>query len=94
MAPAKIIMTLWVVWKNPVKLLIKLDAEDAENTQDLDDGATGDIYYERIEMPFNSLMTKFFDASNINDLMERMLHTLRHRLKIVNFPRVVLHWIK
>ena len=34
---------------------------------------TGDIYYEKIEMPFNSMMTEFFDASNINDLIERML---------------------
>ena len=43
------------------------------NAQDLDDDTTRDIYYERIEMPFNSLMTEFFDASDINDLIERML---------------------
>ena len=69
----KIIMTLWVVWKKPIKRLIKLDPEDAKTAQDLDDGTTGDIYYKKIEMLFNSLMTEFFDASDIKDLIERML---------------------
>ena len=72
MGSVKIIMTLWVVWKKPIKLLIKLP-EDAKNAQELDDGTTDDIYYEKIEMPFNSLMTEFFDASDINDLIECML---------------------
>ena len=44
---AKIIMTLWVVWKKPIKLLIKLP-EDEKNAQELDDGTTDDIYYEKI----------------------------------------------
>ena len=73
MGSAKIIMTLWVIWKKPIKLLIKLDPEDAKNAQGLDDGTVGDIYYKKIEMPFSSLMTEFFDASDINDLIERML---------------------
>ena len=72
MGSAKIIITLLVVWKKPIKLLIKLDPEDVKNAQDLDDGTTGDIYYERIEMPLNSLMTEFFDANDINDLIECM----------------------
>ena len=50
---AKIIMTLWVVWKKPIKLLIKLDPEDSKDAQDLDDGT----YYKTTEMPFNNLMT-------------------------------------
>ena len=54
--PVKIIMTLWVIWKKPIKLLVK-DPEDAKNAQDLDDGTTDGIYYEKIEMPFNSVMT-------------------------------------
>ena len=33
----------------------------------------GDIYYEKTEMPFNSVMTEFLDASDITDLIERML---------------------
>ena len=66
MGSVKMIMTLWVIWKKP---LIK----DAKNAQGLDDGTTDDIYYEKIEMPFNNMMTEFFDASDINDLIERML---------------------
>ena len=73
MGSAKLIMTLWVVWKKPTKLLMKLDPEDAKTAQGLDDGTSGDFYYKKIEMPFNSLMTEFFDASDINDLIERML---------------------
>ena len=80
MGSVKIIINLWVVWKKPVKLLIKL------NTEDLDDGTTGDIYYERIEMPFNSLMTEFFDASDINDLIERMLAYIKAQTENPKFP--------
>ena len=47
MGSAKIIMLLWVVWKKPIKLLIKLGPEDAKTAQNLDDGTTGDIYYEK-----------------------------------------------
>ena len=71
MGSAKIIMTVWVIWKNPIKLLIKLP-EDTKNAQELDDDTTDDIYYEKTEMPFNRLMTGFFDASDINDLIERI----------------------
>ena len=67
--PVKIITILWVIWKKPIKLLIK----DAKNAHGPDDGATDDIYYEKIEVPFNSVMTEIFDASDINDIMERML---------------------
>ena len=72
MGSAKIIMTLWVRWKKRIMPLIELDPEDAKNAQDLDDGITGDNYI-RVEMPFNSLMTEFFEASDINDLIQRML---------------------
>ena len=70
MGSAKIIMTLWVRWKKRIMPLIELDPEDAKNAQDLDDGITGDNYI-RVEMPFNSLMTEFFEASDINDLIQR-----------------------
>ena len=86
-------MTLWVVWKKPIKLLIKLP-EDAKNAQELDDGTTDDIYYEKIQMSFNSLMTEFFDASNISDLIERMLAYIKAQTEILSFLRVVLHQIK
>ena len=76
MGSAKIIMTLWVRWKKRIMPLIELDPEDAKNAQDLDDGITGDNYI-RVEMSFNSLMTEFFEGSDINDLIERMLAYIR-----------------
>ena len=85
MGSAKIIMTLWVIWKKPIMPLIELDPEDAKNAQDLDNGITGDNY-ERVEMPFNSLMTEFFDASDINDLIERMLLYIKAQTKNPKFP--------
>ena len=36
MGSTKIIMTLWILWKKPIKLLIKLGSDDT----------TDDIYYE------------------------------------------------
>ena len=85
MKPAKIIMTLWVIWKKRIEPLIELDPEDAKNAQDLDDGTTGDSYI-RIEMPFNSLMTEFFEASDINDLIERMLAYIKAQTENPKFP--------
>ena len=76
MGSAKITMTLWVRWKKRIMPLIELDPEDAKNAQDLDDGITGDNYI-RVEMSFNSLMTEFFEGSDINDLIERMLAYIR-----------------
>ena len=78
-------MILWVVWKKPIKLLIKLDPEVAKNAQDLDNGTAGDIYYEKIEMPFHSLMTEVFDASDINDLIECMLAYIKLQTEILKF---------
>ena len=69
---AKIILTLWIIWKKPIEPLIELDPEDAKNAQDLDDGITSDNYI-RVEMPFNSLMIHFFQSRDNNDLIERML---------------------
>ena len=60
--------------------LIELDPGDAKNAQDLDDGTTGDNYI-RVEMPFNSLMTKFFQGSDNNDLIEPMLAYIKTQIK-------------
>ena len=76
--PVKINMTLWVIWKKPIKLLIKLP-EDAKSTQDLYDATVDDIYYEKIEMPFN-------DVSDINDLTERMLAYIKAQTENLKFP--------
>ena len=76
MGSVKIIMILWVLWNKPIKRLIKLGPDDT----------TGDIYYEKINMPFNSLMIEFFDASDINDLIERMLAYIKAQTKNPKFP--------
>ena len=78
-------MTLWVIWKKPIKLLIKLP-EGVKNAQDLDDGTAGDIYYEKIQMPFNSVMIEFFDATDINYLIERMLAYIKTQTENPKFP--------
>ena len=56
MGSAKIIMTLYIRWKN----LKELDDDSGDK-------------YTKIEMPFNSLMAEFFEGSDINKLIERML---------------------
>ena len=73
---AKIILTLWVLWKKPIKRLIKLGPDDT----------TYNIYYEKIDMLFNSLMTEFFDASDVNDLIERMLAYIKAQTDNPEFP--------
>ena len=65
--------------------LIELDLEDAKNAQDLDDGITGDNYI-RVEMPFNSLMTEFFEVSYINGLIQRMLAYIKAQTENPKFP--------
>ena len=69
-------MTLWVLWKKPIKRLIKFGPNDT----------TDDIYYEKIDMPFNSLMTEFCYASYINDLIERMLAYIKAQTENPKFP--------
>ena len=85
MGPAKIIMTLWVRWKKRIMPLIELDPEDAKNAQDLDDVTTRDNYI-RVEIPFNSLITEFFEASDINDLIQRMLAYIKAQTENPKFP--------
>ena len=73
MTSAKIIITLYVRWKKPI------DLEDAKN-----DG-TGDNYI-RVEMPFNSLMTGFFEGSDINNLIQRMLTHIKTQTENLKLP--------
>ena len=51
----------------------------------MDDGTTGVIYYTRIEMSFNSLMTEFFGASDISDLIEWMLLYIKAQTENLKF---------
>ena len=85
MGPPKIIMTLWIRWKKHIMPLIELDPEYAKNAQDLDDGVTGDNYI-RVEMPFNSLKTEIFEASDINGLIQRMLAYIKAQTENPKFP--------
>ena len=43
------------------------------------------MYYTRIEIPFNRLMTEYFEASNTNDLIERMLAYIKAQTKNPTF---------
>lgn len=56
MQPTKVIITVWVRWKRPIKSAIRLDPEDVDRTQDIG-GNTGDKYI-KLEMPFNSFVTE------------------------------------
>ena len=75
---AKAIMTLWVRWKKPVKLAITLDLKDVEGAQDAG-GNTGDNYI-RVEMPFNSLMTEFFEGSDTDELIQRVFTYIKTQI--------------
>ena len=83
---AKIIMTLRVIWKKPIMPFIELDPEDAKNAQDLVDGIAGDNYI-RMEMPYNSLMTEFFQGSDNNDLIQRLLAYIRTQVENPRMPQ-------
>ena len=78
-------MILRVRWTKRIMPPIELDPEDAKNVQDLGDGTTGDNYI-RVEMPFNNLMTEFFEASDINDLIQRVLAYIKAQTENPKFP--------
>ena len=79
MGSAKIIMTLWVRWKKPVKLATTLDSKDVEGVQDIG-GNTGDNC-TRVELSFNSPVTEFFEGTDINDLIQRMLAHIKTQVE-------------
>ena len=86
MGSAKIIMTLYVSWKKlKEQPLIELDHEDVKNAKELDDGNTGDNHI-RVEMPFNSLMTEFFEGSDISHLIQSMLEHIEAQTENPKFP--------
>ena len=76
MGSVKIILTQWVFWKKTMKQLIKLDPDDT----------TDDINYEKIDIPSSSLMTKFFGASDIDDLLECMFAYIKPQTENPKFP--------
>ena len=46
---------------------------------------TGDNYI-KVEMTFNSLMTEFFEGSDINNLIQRMLPHIKTQTENPKFP--------
>ena len=46
---------------------------------------TGDNYI-KVEMTFNSLMTEFFEGSDINNLIQRMLAHIKTQTENPKFP--------
>ena len=66
MQSAKIIMTLSVRRKKSVKLVIPLDPEDVDGAQDIG----GNTVYIRVDMPSKSLMTEFYEGSNMKEQLQ------------------------
>ena len=81
---AKIIMTIWVRWKKPIMPLLELGTEDAENAQEIN-GNTGDNCI-KVDMPFNSLMTEFFEGNDINESMQHMLAHIKTQVENPRMP--------
>lgn len=61
MVSTKVIMTLQVNWKKPVKSDITLDPKDLEHDEDI--GGNTEDNYIMIEVPFNSLIHSFLKVS-------------------------------
>ena len=84
MQSAKVTKTLWVRWKKPVKLPITLDPKDVEGAQDIGDN-TGDNYI-KVKMPFNNLMIKIFEVSDIDGLIQRMFAHIKTQVENPRMP--------
>ena len=74
------------------KNALKGDVENQKQTEDNTDltmheneADSGDSYI-RVGMPFNSLMTEFFEASDINDLIQRMPAYIKTQTGNPKFP--------
>ena len=72
-----------------VKKILKGDVGNQKQTEDNTDLTTrkneGDNYI-RVEIPFNSLMTEFFEGSDINDLIQRMLAYIKTQVENPRMP--------
>ena len=56
-----------------VKKTLNGNQKQTEDNTDLTTHENEEDGYIRVEMPFNSLMTEFFEGSDVNDLIECML---------------------
>ena len=55
--------------------------KQTKNNTDLTTHENEEDGYIRVEMPFNSLMTEFFEGSDINDLIQRMLASIKTQVE-------------
>ena len=72
-----------------VKKTLKGDVGNQGQTKDNTDLITHENEedgYIRMEMPFNSLMTEFFEGSDINDLIQRMLAHIKTQVENPRMP--------
>ena len=67
-------------------MLVDFDPKDVKNAQELDDRTADNIYYEKIDMPFSSLMAVFFKGSDNNDLIDSMLAYVKAQTENLKFP--------
>ena len=58
---------------------LTLDTRDFEYVQDIRN-KTGDNY-TKVEISFNSMMKEFFEASNIEELIQRMFAHIRRQVE-------------
>ena len=70
-----VLITSTIILLKPVKSAIMLDPEDKELAQDIGGNTVGN--YIRVQMPFHSLMTKFFEVSNIEQLIQNIFAYIR-----------------
>ena len=77
MQSAKIIMTLSVRRKKSVKLVIPLDPEDVDGAQDIG----GNTVYIRVDMPSKSLMTEFYEGSNMKEQLQCMFAYIKTQVE-------------
>ena len=72
-----------------IKKTLKGDVENHKQTGDNTDLTPyknkGD-HYNRMDMPFNSLMTDFFESNDINDLIQRMLAHIKMQTENPRMP--------
>ena len=83
MQSTKIIMTLWVRWKNPVKLAITLCLENVEGAQDT--GNAGDNYI-RADIPFPISGQKFLKVVILTGLIQRMFSYTKTQVENPRMP--------
>ena len=69
-----------------VKKASKGDVENQKQTEDNTSHKNEGDNYIRVEIPFNSLMTEFFEATDINDLIQRIFAHIKTEVENPKIP--------